>query len=91
MTICDTCEGSGVIPNGSCCGEACGGWADTCEDCNGSGKRYFCMVEGCQQKPAHLKGDVPLCCTHYDACDCTDDDYEDAVIASQDGSFSAIH
>lgn len=34
---CETCDGKGVTPNGSCTGDACGGWADTCEDCGGKG------------------------------------------------------
>lgn len=37
MTTCPDCDGEGRTPNGSCTGDQAGGWADTCEMCNGTG------------------------------------------------------
>lgn len=61
----------------------------------GRGERsYQCFVETCIQAPTHLHGDmIPLCCYHYseqtgEDCDCTDDDYDDAMAESAQGTHN---
>lgn len=34
---CIECDGEGRIPSHDCCGDQAGGWAETCDACNGTG------------------------------------------------------
>ena len=34
MFNCEVCEDTGIIPNSGGCGDACGGWADYCYECD---------------------------------------------------------
>lgn len=41
---CPECDGHGRIPNGHGTGDCGGGWADTCEDCHGSGSQTVVLL-----------------------------------------------
>lgn len=73
--VCETCEGEGRIPCGDGCGDQAGGWAETCQECKGSGKvsaPTTCQILGCTLPAQHRFLDYDdayhyRCCAHYHA------------------------
>lgn len=72
----------------------CGG-AGECPDCD---PIITCDATGCIQDAKHRlpadDGDIYLCCYHYEedgyCCDCSDDDYGDAMAESAQGTYNGL-
>ncbi len=56
--VCQECDGEGRIPNYHGTGNEAGGYADTCEACNGTGRRIDDAPQDAPETPIDYS-DVP--------------------------------